>query len=107
MTIITEEQFRAALIAKLEPLRGIIKGVIGPGRSGAIASVYASHYLRAAWLPATMGLLPSILRPLLVIDTAAMSGASLRKIAKRFEAEHSMAIFDEPPRVKFWYEEFD
>lgn len=106
MIVITEEEFRTALVAKLEPLKGVVKSVLGPGRSGAVASVYASHYLHVPWLPATMGKLPSILRPVLVIDTATMSGASLRKLAKRFEAEYSLAIFEEPPRVKFWYEEW-
>jgi len=83
---------------------GTKKNVMGPGRSGAVASVYVSHYLGAIWLPPTMGKLPSMLRPLLVIDTASRTGATIRKIANRFEAEYQIVLFEEPPLVKFFYE---
>lgn len=52
-----------------------------------------------------MGKLPSLLRPLLVIDTASKTGATIRKIAKRFEAEYQIVLFEEPPLRRFWYEQ--
>src|SRR3990167_7737575 len=118
MKIVTEPEFFARLKEKLDsivsppspidPLEHrsvMIRSVMGPGRSGAIASVYASHYLGAIWLPAMMRVVPQVLRPVLVIDAATMSGASLRKLANRVKAEFQLALFEEPPRVRFWYEE--
>lgn len=113
MKIITEAEFFAKLKTLLDEWWGDmgrihktkpIRSVMGPGRSGAIASVYASHYLGAIWLPAAMRIVPRVLRPVLVIDTASQSGASLRKLASRVKAEYQLALFTEPPRVKFWYE---
>lgn len=115
MKLITEPEFYPCLKEKLDSLQvGLlaqkinkIKSVMGPGRSGAVASVYASHYLGAIWLPAAMKLIPPVLRPVLVIDTATQNGASLRKLANRVKAEYQLAVFQEPPRVRFWYEEKD
>lgn len=101
--IVTEDEFRAQLQAVLEPLRGKCRIVCGPGRSGAVASVYASHFLKIPWLLPSVGI-PERLRPVLVIDTAARTGATLRKIQKRVGAEVAIALFDEPPRIRFWYE---
>ena len=78
--------------------------VTGPGRSGAIASVYASHILGIPWIPAGQPI-PVHLQPVLVIDTAIKSGASLRKLGRRCgEPCIQMAVYEEPPRVVFWYE---
>jgi hypothetical protein len=114
MRVVTEEEFYRALTEKLIPfinwgkpnsyIGPTPRAVMGPGRSGAVASVYASHFLGAIWLPPTMGRLPSQLRPLMVIDTAAKTGATIRKIQRRFEAEYSVVLFDEPPLLRFWYE---
>ena len=103
MTIITEQEFSERLRAILAPFRGQVKSVSGPGRSGAVASVYASHYLGAIWLPYNSEVKPH-LRPHMVIDTATESGATLRKASRRMTADLSLAIFPEPPRVRFWYE---
>lgn len=120
MKIISEPEFFAKLKEQLDrqawiidprPLQEYvplpsrpIKSVMGPGRSGAIASVYASHYLGAIWLPAAMKLVPQVLRPVLMIDTASQNGASLRKLASRVKADYQLVLFTEPPRIRFWYE---
>lgn len=79
--------------------------VTGPGRSGAIASVYASHMLGIPFIPYGNHC-PDHLAPLLVIDTAKMSGASLRKACRKYAHLNPISIhlYDEPPRVRFWYE---
>jgi len=109
--VISETEFRERLY---RDLKGVQAGMVtGPGRSGAIASVYASHYLGIPWLPFNQDCPPN-LRPLLIVDTAADSGRTLRKAVRRYE-DHALvvagyttviavALFIEPPRVRFWYE---
>ena len=104
--VISEEEFRDALKTALATSGAIslCESVTGPGRSGAIASVYASHALGIPFLPyGQKG--PG---PTLLIDTARASGATLRKAVRRYESMGvtvwPLAVFNEPPRVKFWYE---
>lgn len=112
MKIITEQQFRERLLAVLnhkEPTTGMnllkyFGCVTGPGRSGAIAAVYASHYLGIPYIPLCG---TGFKQPVLVIDTAKDSGKTLRKAKKKVGAQIGFALFNEPPRVKFWYEIFD
>jgi hypothetical protein len=105
--IISEVEFNGAIRASLADVDGI-GSVTGPGRSGALAAVYASHILGVAFLPyGTMGeAVPVHLGRLLIIDTATDSGATLRKAASRYArfAPVVMAVYHEPPRVAFWYE---
>lgn len=102
---ISEAEFSAAFEQALAPYIGRVRAVTGPGRSGAIASVYASHCLGVPFIPygATI---PDRLAPLLIADTAEMSGATLRKALRRYEhlSPVAVAAFHEPPRVVFWYE---
>lgn len=80
-----------------------VKSVTGPGRSGAVASAIASHMLGVPFVPYGQNI-PSKLYPVLVIDTAASTGATLRKAVKKYEvngAVFGLAVFKEPPRVKF------
>ena len=102
MTIITESMFQERLRECLKGVR--CDSVIGPGRSGAIASVYASHLLKVPWLPQGITEIPLYLYPVLVIDTARQSGRTLRKLAKQVGSDLMIWCFEEPPRVKFWYE---
>jgi len=79
--------------------------VTGPGRSGAVASVYASHILHIPFIP--YGSKPPIhLGRLLIIDTAEESGSTMRKAGRRYSfADPKMVTcYKEPPRVMFWYE---
>jgi adenine/guanine phosphoribosyltransferase-like PRPP-binding protein len=78
--------------------------VTGPGRSGAVAAVYASHALNVPFIP--YGCRAPDLGRLLLIDTARESGRTLRKAARRYSTANPIviAVFEEPPRVAFWYE---
>lgn len=100
--VVTEAQFQERLAHVLRTLPAV-RSVSGPGRSGAIASVYASHFLHVPWLPARCAV-PAELRPHLVIDTAVLTGATLRKAVRYMSAEYALYLFHEPPRVRFWYE---
>lgn len=99
--LIEEQEFSAALIDKLFPLVGKYDYVTGPGRSGAVASVYASHYLGIPFVPYKHIINGSPL----IIDTAAESGRTIRKASKVYGGADWLVIFQEPPRVRFWYEE--
>lgn len=82
-----------------------IGSVTGPGRSGAVAAVYASHLLGVPFLPHGAKC-PVHLGRLLIIDTVRESGATLRKAERRYRAANPVvaACFEELPRVSFWYE---
>jgi hypothetical protein len=54
MEKITPDKFYQRMVEVLEPLRGKYKAVTGPGRSGAVASAYASHFLNIPWIPSTL-----------------------------------------------------
>jgi hypothetical protein len=81
-----------------------VRCVTGPGRSGAIASVYASHILRIPFIPYGATCPPGW--NVLVIDTARESGRTLRKAERRYDYANPTVLvcFEEPPRVAFWYE---
>jgi adenine/guanine phosphoribosyltransferase-like PRPP-binding protein len=100
--VICEEEFRTKLYHLLTGLTAI-KSVSGPGRSGAIAAVYTSHYLGVPFIPYGQRV-PHTLRPHLVVDTAVYSGATLRKATRKMSADIALGVYSEPPRVKFWYE---
>jgi adenine/guanine phosphoribosyltransferase-like PRPP-binding protein len=106
MRIISESEFAARLCEVIAAAETDGVGfVTGPGRSGAIAAVYASHALHIPFIPygATA---PKHLGRALIVDTARESGATLRKAARRYEASRPLVLvaFEEPPRVAFWYE---
>ena len=105
MRIVSEEEFKKRIKELLSEERFAVCGcVMGPGRSGAIAAVYASHLLAIPFLP--YGTLPPAkLGRLLIIDTAIESGATLARAIKRYGDEAVVvACYNEPPRVAFWYE---
>lgn len=98
---ITETEFRGELIGKLHNEFGKYDYVTGPGRSGAIAAVYASHYLGIPFVPYkhfSHG-------DALIVDTAMESGRTIRKASKVYGGSDWIVMFHEPPRVRFWYEE--
>jgi hypothetical protein len=106
MKIITESEFSARLREALAASDAVMCGsVTGPGRSGAIASVYASHILRIPFIPFG-AVVPKRLGCLLIVDTASESGATMRKAARRYGDSLPVCVvaFQEPPRVAFWYE---
>jgi adenine/guanine phosphoribosyltransferase-like PRPP-binding protein len=103
MRIVSETEFAERL---RDVLAGIECGAVtGPGRSGAVAAVYASHALGVPFIPYGQQH-PQHLGRLLIIDTARESGATLRKAERRYAGCTPLVVvaFEEPPRVAFWYE---
>lgn len=101
--LVTEAEFAERLREAVSHLRGKVGVVTGPGRSGAIAAVYASHELGVPYIPPS-GRIPDRLRPLLLIDTAHWTGETIRKAARKTGAEVVICVYQEPPMVRFWYE---
>lgn len=106
MRLVSEQEFSEKLIFELSEKEFSEFGVVtGPGRSGAIASVYASHFLHIPFIPfgATA---PVHLGRLLIIDTAEQTGKTIRKASRRYDnVPHTVfTLYKEPPRVHFWYE---
>lgn len=102
--LVSEAEFRQRMSMLLAGLDDI-GAVTGPGRSGAVASVYASHMLGVPFIPYGQKH-PLHLGRLLLVDTARESGATLRKAERRYLGTSPLVIaaFEEPPRVVFWYE---
>jgi hypothetical protein len=100
---VTEGEFRWRL--KVALLRVEDAGAVtGPGRSGAVASAYTSYLMGIPFLPYGAPC-PDKLRPLLIVDTARKSGRTLRKADRLYGGGCAVvAVFEEPPRVRFWYE---
>jgi len=109
--VVNSEEFQHELYAHLKRIgAGRFKSVTGPGRSGAVAAVFASHWLGIPYVP-PQGQFPPALRPVLIIDTAEWTGATLRKAQRKLtergiESERH-AVFNEKANglVKFWYED--
>lgn len=99
--LVTEDEFRTELQVKLWDMHGLYDYVTGPGRSGAVASVYASHYLGIPFVPYKHKSTGDVL----IVDTASQSGRTLRKASMFYGGADTVHIYNEPPRVRFWYEE--
>lgn len=106
MRFITEPTFRLDLIERLvsEP-RQHCNFVTGPGRSGALMSVYVSHLTGIPFIPYGL-MMPANCKRLLLVDTARKSGETMRKAMREYAAHDpvELVLYEEPPRVKFWYE---
>lgn len=108
MRIVSEPEFNERFKGVLSDIPvSEVAAVTGPGRSGAVAAVYASHMLGVPYIP--YGAKCPIVagkRRLLIVDTARQSGRTLRKAERKYEkAEPFVRVaFEEPPRVCFWYE---
>lgn len=102
MNIITELEFSNKLVEVLTQHKGRFNYVTGPGRSGAISAVYASHYLDIPFIP--YGAYQEA-ENILIIDTVAQSGKTLRKASRAYPNSYSIAIFGQcEERYRFWYE---
>jgi adenine/guanine phosphoribosyltransferase-like PRPP-binding protein len=99
--IVSENEFREVFCAKLDEVKNKFDYVTGPGRSGAVAAVYASHYLGLPFLPYKSKIENK--KPL-IVDTAMMTGKTLRKASKFYNNAPYVYAYLEGPRVKFWYE---
>lgn len=111
MTVVTEEEFRAKVADALGWMVHLENGawrpwaVTGPGRSGAIASVYVSHLLKVPFIPFGVPL-PEDKKFIMIVDTAINSGRTMRRALRMYDKHWPMMQFfyQEPPRVRFWYE---
>jgi adenine/guanine phosphoribosyltransferase-like PRPP-binding protein len=74
-----EIEWRELFYAKLDDVSYMeFDYVTGPGRSGAIASVYASHYLGIPFKPHKAGKVNAGDK-VLIVDTVEYTGSTLRK----------------------------
>lgn len=107
MIVISEPEFRMKILTRLGDRFQGCGCVTGPGRSGAIAAVYASHILRIPFIPYKQ-VPPETLGKLLIIDTAMETGATIRKAEAWYRNKgvntQLEVLYHEPPRVVFWYE---
>lgn len=101
--VVDETEFRTKITSLLVGCKA--KSVTGPGRSGAIAAVYASYLLDIPFVPFGRDVQPNLL-PLLIVDTARYSGSTMIKAAKRYQKSNPILLwaYDEPPMVRFWFE---
>ena len=104
MRIIAEAEFALRMAGVLMGLPAV-GFVTGPGRSGAVAAVYASHLLGIPFVPYGSPA-PAGLGRALLVDTARESGETMRKAARKYAAANPVVVvaYEEPPRVAFWYE---
>lgn len=105
-TLISEQEFAKrfrSVLGAADLTR--VGSVTGPGRSGAVAAVYASHILGIPFIPFGTRA-PRHLGRLLIVDTARESGRTLRKAERRYQESGPIIVvaYEEPPRVVFWYE---
>lgn len=105
MRVVSEQEFQRSLILKLCTLTVRPECVTGKGRSGAIAAAYISHILGIPFLPFGTEC-PNKFTRILIADTAIQSGRTLRSAVRKYSrcCVSTLAVFHEPPRVKFWYE---
>ena len=109
--IVSEQEF-SVLIKQLlsNPYYKKFKSVTGPGRSGAIASVYASYILHIPFVPYNDNV-PAGIQPVLIIDTVENSGRTLRKASSRYTKldinNETAFVIKEPPRRHFYYENIE
>lgn len=107
---LTEEEWRKLFFAALDQQAfGCYDFVTGPGRSGAVASVYASHYLSIPYKPHKCGNYSNDTR-VLIVDTVEYTGETLRKAAKWYAKKglSTQVIFGvkeyKGHYFKMWYE---
>lgn len=99
---VSEPEFRDRI---RELLRGCCAAAVtGPGRSGAVAAVYASHILGIPFIPYRNPVPKKFDGKMLVIDTATWTGSTIRKAGRRYPGAQILVVYNEPPMVRFWYE---
>lgn len=87
---VSEHHFRETFYKRLD---GVMEEghpkfdfVTGPGRSGAVAAVYASHYLGLPFIPHKAGNYAKF-NHCLIVDTAIYTGKTMRKSFKWHEKQ--------------------
>lgn len=105
--VVTETEFSVMLDQALEGLEAPVF-ITGPGRSGAIAAVYASYRLHRPFVPFGHPGGPAG-STVLVIDTVSMSGRTIRKAVAKYErmgfVVRSLTVVPQnQKRHHFWFE---
>lgn len=106
----TEQEWRGHFFAALDSIdKSKFDFVTGPGRSGAVAAVYASHYLGLPFKPHKAGNYDDD-TVCLVVDTVEYTGKTLRKAVSWYQrkgliCESAFAIKETRGHYfKMWYE---
>lgn len=102
---ISESKFKSDLKLKLKNFDATgLNFVTGPGRSGAIASVYVSHMTSLSFVPYKTGG-NFLYDKFLIVDTAAMSGRTIRQANNFYKGSKMLVVYNDPEiRHVFWYE---
>lgn len=106
--MVEEREFASLLAAALKDVAPP-DFIVGPGRSGAVAAVYASYHLHRPFVPyGHKGAEPGA--RVLVIDTVSMSGKTIRKAKSRYErlgyvVDAVTVVPQNHRRHHFWFEE--
>lgn len=107
--LIDEPTFRAALNMALDNIGpSNFDYVVGPGRSGAIASAYASHRSGIPFVPWNQRIRGDK-RRVLMVDTAMQTGKTMRRAVARYEKfgyeVTPLAVYNCPDtHFIFWFE---
>lgn len=106
----TEQEWRVKFFAALDQVENVrFDFVTGPGRSGHVAAVYASHYLGMPFKPHKAGNYDND-RSCLVVDTVEYTGGTIRKAVSWYErnglfVRSAFAIRETRGHYfKMWYE---
>lgn len=105
MTLITEAAFQERIEEALADRHGKFAWVMGPGRSGAIAAIYASHILNIPWVP--YGFLPRAKGKGLLIDIAHTNALCLNRAVRRYRTRETetLLLFHTPDAIPvLWFQ---
>lgn len=101
--VISEEEFLKSFSENLLTLKENIDFVTGPGRSGAVASVYASYLLSVPFVPYGQKI-PG--KKALIVDTVVMTGKTIRKASRKYDdAPYVFGILVSKKR-RLWFETY-
>lgn len=108
----SEEEWRLKFYAELDKVKDIAARfdfVTGPGRSGAVAAVYASHYLSIPYKPHKAGNY-EVDNWALIVDTVEYTGRTLRQAGNWYRKQglSTQTVFaikeTKGHYYKMWYE---
>lgn len=103
--MVSETNFKQRMIEKMKTFNlSQYKFVTGPGRSGAIASVYVSHYYNLTFINYKSNISDEFKSKVLVVDTAEKTGRTVRKAAKIYNNEYVTFFNGAELHHIFWYE---
>lgn len=109
MKIVSEPEFQArfreVLIQYMANSNRVFGYVTGPGRSGAVAAVYASHMVPGLhFIPYGVQIKGKNAPQVLVVDTVTKTGATVRRAGRQYDDCFCVAFDGSQERHVFWYE---